>query len=1346
MEHARSAIEKVVDVSVAVVEEVVDNAEKTAEAAARFADGVVDAVVDETLQEAVDFTKDVVGIGVAHTQAVVDYVEEVQDFALNTVDVLMETTTELVGQSLEYAESYVEVVSEAVVDSAADVATEVINVGINIGTDAAKAAQEALLEKAALVIQTLQTFNETLNTLSDPRLAEALLMNYLEANEQVTYEMLKIMGLIGDVLEEGLAEGEDPDQITTSMAQAEGSTLAGPPGTSIDYPSSRPARYFRWSMFPLVFGSSDVAPGEPTGISAPLQKTYGWNSSTFKSDLLFGRIEVAAKAKGFPAHWHTPTSEEDGDVFPSNTPQLRIPFTNLDHDHLSPLPVDADVDVGIAFTLLPPTTAGGVDAGIGVLIYGTATLSSGYTLNKDPWILTFVGEVSSSETVGFTFRPLAPPDLSFSSTHPSEPSIQGAWSISLKYDAGTPIELFKIGGEPEDDIQFSVTLDTFELIYATALDTTKSDPEERTEVIVEAKLDDLHFAIVPGPAADSFIGKALPPDGIQANFDIDLRYSTLTGFTIGGSASASGSICFEIPIKKDICLGPVELKDMMITICGEIAEEPRIIFRITSDIEVTLGDFFWATVEGIGFEAVITFESGGAGLIGPVTPSWNYVPPTGAGAVINIEGVLIGGGRISFDKEEGLYSGAIQLRILDSIDISGVGIIATKFPDGSEGYSALVSISVIFPAGLQLGFGFTLTGVGGIVGINRTFDIDELRTSLSDGALDSIMFPDDVVANLDIVVDDLSSVFPVAEGQHVFGPFFRIGWGTPTLLTLDVGLVMEVGGPLVIAVIANLQGALPTEEAPLISIACAAYGVLDLGQGFFEFFGTLAGSEIVGIPIKGEMASKLLFGNTTDFMMSLGGFHPDYDPMPGFESMERMGMSLEYGGWMTFTMEAYLAITTNTFQIGALVDCDIEPTKGTRVYGWLGFDVFIQFKPFCFKAAITAGVSLSVVGYDLLSITLEFALSGPQPWNASGFGQIKVGPVKIKVNFDETWGDTAQVTVDSIDAWGLLQDAYNARSAWNSVLPDLGVSDVTLRSDLIATAATAEEGDGAADPELVPVLIHPLGTITVEQVQIPLDIALDKVGEAAVDAYEKFSLASVAVGSRTLVPGADPTVAVGEATFARGQFQNLTDAEKLSTPAVQPYNSGMTIGPFNDLVAWKDSGAALHYKYDEGRVVPASPPSLLAFDMSKRIGGVLLLESGKVPGAKHKTLTPAAQAVKDTFLATGALPASYKVSRGNTVRVRTFAARSRGKKTTLNKVEGAFTMAEPTYRVVDRDTGEALVDAPVSLTTAMDTVSRSDDLVGSNVTVMPEANFAATPAGGSNPLTILSAPSRLAVW
>src|SRR5207247_7838145 len=128
--------------------------------------------------------------------------------------------------------------------------------------------------------------------------------------------------------------------------------------------------------------------------------------------------------------------------------------------------------------------------------------------------------------------------------------------------------------------------------------------------------------------------------------------------------------------------------------------------------------------------------------LGPAQFDIWFKPPTGIGLAVSA-GPIQGGGFISFDDTNKRYAGIIALEVF-SVKVSAIALIDTKLPDGRPGYSFLIIISVeFFP--IQLSFGFTLNGVGGICGIHRTINAEALRQGVYAGSLDSIMFPQDRV-------------------------------------------------------------------------------------------------------------------------------------------------------------------------------------------------------------------------------------------------------------------------------------------------------------------------------------------------------------------------------------------------------------------------------------------------------------------------------------------------------------------------------------------------------------------------------------------------------------------------
>ena len=131
-----------------------------------------------------------------------------------------------------------------------------------------------------------------------------------------------------------------------------------------------------------------------------------------------------------------------------------------------------------------------------------------------------------------------------------------------------------------------------------------------------------------------------------------------------------------------------------------------------------------AAVDRIGIIANLTFPPEG-GNLGPLDLGFAFKPPNGIGLSVDA-GVVRGGGYLYIDVERGEYAGVLELDIAGIVSVKAIGLITTRMPDGSDGFSLLIVITAEFGTGIQLGFGFTLLAVGGILGLNRTMNLPAL--------------------------------------------------------------------------------------------------------------------------------------------------------------------------------------------------------------------------------------------------------------------------------------------------------------------------------------------------------------------------------------------------------------------------------------------------------------------------------------------------------------------------------------------------------------------------------------------------------------------------------------------
>lgn len=284
--------------------------------------------------------------------------------------------------------------------------------------------------------------------------------------------------------------------------------------------------------------------------------------------------------------------------------------------------------------------------------------------------------------------------------------------------------------------------------------------------------------------------------------------------------------------------------------------------------------------------------------------------------------------------------------------------------------------------------------------------MDVLHAGVRDRTLDTIMFPSDPVANAPQIISRLSSVFPIAPDHHVFGPMARIGWGTPALLTIDIGLVFQLPSPVRLIILGRFRLALPPEEKkPVIRINLDVVGVLDFDRCEASIDATLYDSMLVTYTLTGDMAMRLSWGRTPMFALSAGGFNPHFQPPASFPTLQRLAISLATGNNPRLRLEAYLAVTSNTVQFGARLDLYASAGKFS-IEGMLQFDALLEETQhgFGFIVDINGGVALRYSGRVLLGVAVELTLSGMHPLHAHGRATFRLWFSKASVELDVTSG------------------------------------------------------------------------------------------------------------------------------------------------------------------------------------------------------------------------------------------------------------------------------------------------------------------------------------------------------
>lgn len=767
--------------------------------------------------------------------------------------------------------------------------------------------------------------------------------------------------------------------------------------------------------------------------------------------------------------------------------------------------------VGIAFQTLPKTT--GKLPGFAVIPFATGSIDEIIDLTDNLSLLIEMAfDVSSGLAVFVRPNEVAIKNNIIGSTSGENPPSAFKLKVGLAYQSedGKPTIIF--GRENETRLEF--------LSYAAKLG-AKVAADGKNELFIENELKGGKLVIKAGEN-DGFLNAILPADGLHGTFDVLLGWSSDKGVYFEGS----GGLEISLPVHIDLTV--IEVNGITIAVKPDASGIP---IELGANFKANLGPLV-ATVENIGLKSTFSFPSDNLGNLGPVNYAIDFKPPNGVGLSVDV-GVVKGGGYLFFDYDKGEYAGALELTFSEIVSLKAIGVINTKMPDGSSGFSLIIIITAEFGTGIQLGFGFTLLGVGGLLGLNRTMRLDALAEGVRTGAVEGIMFPTNVVENAPRIISDLKTFFPIQLGKFLIGPMAKLGWGTPTLISISLGIIIEIPGN--IAILGILKIALPTEEAALIILQVNFIGAIEFDKNRLWFFASMYDSRVLFITLEGEMGLLVAWGNEANFVASVGGFHPAFNPpaLP-FPNPVRISLSILNESYAKIRVMGYFAVTSNTAQFGASAELYFG-FSALKVEGHIGFDALFQFSPFYMIIQLSASLSVKVFGIGLFSVRVKMSLEGPTPWKAHGTGSISLLFFDVDVDIDITWGESKNTTLPPISIMPLVIAEYEKQENWKAQIP--------VNSNLLVSLRKIDA--------LTELVLHPIGSLQLSQRAIPLNLSLDKFGSQKPDDANLF----------TLEPKDDSLSKIKtlEEKFAIAQFKNLKDAEKLSSPSYQNIEGGLEL-------------------------------------------------------------------------------------------------------------------------------------------------------------------------------------------
>ena len=647
-----------------------------------------------------------------------------------------------------------------------------------------------------------------------------------------------------------------------------------------------------------------------------------------------------------------------------------------------------------------------------------------------------------------------------------------------------------------------------------------------------AKLDDMEIIL---KLRQNEFFKSFLKDDISAKFSLALIYDYQKGFDFGTDYS------FHIDLDcSNLKLGQLNLQGLGIDI-GSVKND-------WGTLQLGVGSTFSIDLDAVAF----SFENLGVALnvnvlkpdfsIGDWKLGCDFKFPTGVGISINAPGVK-GSGLISYEEATGELMGALELKIVSKFGVSAFMLVDLGTAEGHS-FSFVGLISTTFTPGIPLGMGFSLTGIGGCLGLERMIDSDAIRTAVHQGTLASVFFVEDLQQHLAEMKATALALFPAKKDQFFVGLLGQISYAP--VLSCSFGLMMQFPNPTTFLIVGSLKVGIKGTDVIRINIQFA--GEIDFQKGIW-FDASIIDSEIVGIKLEGDMAFRLFWGGETKgFLLSIGGFHPNYTPEPGMmvSGMKRLAMKLDYK-ILKVGLETYLAVTSNSFQIGAHLDLKIGWNK-FGIFGYAGFDALFQFDPFMFMFDVECGVSVKCGTWTLMSLDLAFSLSGPRPWHVSGKAKFWFLFLPIKVDFSLEWGNKQpELPNKQIEVKALFEEQIKNNDNWT-------ISDTAQTDDDVVVDMKHEKDE---------LLVQPFETIHFNQSAVPLQLELqenrvmDLCNNAVPTDYSDLIITSFTLSDKTIAKEAKEDNLTND--FAPALYYNLTNQEKLSTPSYKKYVSGFSV-------------------------------------------------------------------------------------------------------------------------------------------------------------------------------------------
>ncbi|NEO79492.1 DUF6603 domain-containing protein [Moorena sp. SIO4G3] len=418
---------------------------------------------------------------------------------------------------------------------------------------------------------------------------------------------------------------------------------------------------------------------------------------------------------------------------------------------------------------------------------------------------------------------------------------------------------------------------------------------------------------------------------------------------------------------------------------------------------------------------------------------------------IEIGGAFLRSHKGGYDE----YAGMALLKLsfgkksLLNIGLSAIAAYADKEPDPSFFLYAVLDcplggLPFLFFTGASAGFGYNYS--------LRVPPIEEIsQFPLVSEAIEGNYKwkSNDISSTVSSQLEELNNYIAVAAGAG----FLAVGIKFTSFKLLDCFglLTVAVDNAFEMNLIGSASLIVPaaTNKAHLIHMEMLMKTTFSTKEGVLSIEAQLAeGSYIFSksCHLTGGYAAYIWFAgeHEGDFVISLGGYHPDFQRPSHYPVVPRVGCNWKLGP-MSIKGEIYVALCAHAVMAGGDWGCEFRagPAYASyRVYA----DFLISWKPYYYDISLGINARAGFGFLGPLQVGTDLRMWGP---DFGGFAKIHV----FLFSFNIEWGDQSAQSPEAID-WNEFQQSF---------LPaDTEVCNITVNEGLVKEIKKQENQEGIA--------------------------------------------------------------------------------------------------------------------------------------------------------------------------------------------------------------------------------------------------------------------------------------------